>query len=1139
MYWKFSLRETPRPSTYNTSPYCSTDGDRNTSIVNPISILSKPKNVNSSFNKITQNKYSNKFSKPILTLHERQVAYYKKRDEIFNAPEQELSEESTNHQVPKIRLKSREKRNLFKAIDSTLLHDSEDDRVFLNVKIGEECVNGLVDSGANITCLGNGSLNFLKRNSFKLVPLNASLKTADGNSKDIIGYVDVPITFRKLSTNFTIFVAPDLKQSLYLGTNFIRYFQLAPDLFPPYHVSEISSQNENKHSLSESEEKLLTETISLFPSSEIHGLGKTKIETHVIETGNHLPIKSRHYPVSPAIQVLIDAEVNRMLSLGIIELSSSPWASPVTLVRKPNKNRLCLDFRKVNSVTTKLAYPIPNIDGILSRLSNTRFISAIDLKDAFWQIPLDPPSREKTAFVVPGRPLYHFTVMPFGLCNAPQRMMMLMDKVLPHELKESIFVYLDDLLVISPDFPTHIQQLRLVAQRLKDAGLTINVTKSNFCFKQVNYLGYIVGEGCLKTDPQKTDAISNYPIPKSKKQVRGFLGLAGWYRRFISNFASLAAPMSDTLKGDKFIFTEEALVSFQKLKEVLTSPPVLAQPDFSKKFSIQCDASDVGLGAVLFQENSEGNEQPIYFYSAKLTSAERNYSVTERECLAVVKAVQKFRPYVEGYEFDIITDHSSLTWLMKTKDLSGRLARWSLKLQPFSFSILHRKGSLNVVPDSLSRYAIVDSLYLESISLESDDICSFSVDFQDESFQSDEYKDLIEYIKENNEQLPDILVSEGLVYKRTNHTIGNDVIDTKVWKLWVPSPLRNDLMAAAHFPPNKSHGGVAKTLNRLRERFYWPYMAVDVKSFIKSCETCPKVKSPNEVLAPPLHGCFEVHRPFQHIFIDFLGPYPRTKLGNTKMFIVLDQLTKFVLLEPIRSSQHSTIIRYLKDRVFTVFGVPETVLSDNGSEFMSKTFKQFLEAYGVSLLPTPKYSPQANSSERVNRSIIEAIRCYITEHDHWDANISDICSALRTAVHQTIQTSPFEALFGQPMVQHGNDYKLLRKLDALNHSDIQVLSKKDHLQILQKYLMDKILKAHEKSAKTYNTRKRLISFQMDQEVFCRTFPQSNLKTCFVAKFSPRFQKARVKEVLGKNRYLLTNLSGKVLGVYHTKDMKPF
>lgn len=257
------------------------------------------------------------------------------------------------------------------------------------------------------------------------------------------------------------------------------------------------------------------------------------------------------------------------------------------------------------------------------------------------------------------------------------------------------------------------------------------------------------------------------------------------------------------------------------------------------------------------------------------------------------------------------------------------------------------------------------------------------------------------------------------------------------------------------------------------------------------------------------------------------------------MFIVLDQLTKFILLEPIRSSSSSIVISFLKDRVFNVFGCPESILSDNGSEFSSKQFQSFLASCGIKFCPLAKYSPQGNSSERVNRSIIEGIRCYIGNHDQWDDNISDIASALRSAVHQTIHTSPYEALFGQPMVQDGRDYDLLRKLDAVNHSDIQVLSKKDHLQILHKQLMNKIQKAHDKTAIKYNTRCRNITFLQDQEVYCRTFPQSNFKNSFIAKFSPKFQRSRILQVLGKNRYELANLQGKSIGVYHAKDIKPF
>ena len=565
---------------------------------------------------------------------------------------------------------------------------------------------GLLDSGASISCLGEGGEEFLAKNNFQYVRLNHNIKTADGMKQPIVGKILAKVSYKGVTKEIHLYIVPSLQQQLYLGINFWREFNIAPNL-----LSEISLDmpsrdlDANAHILTDDQSEALRKSIGRFPSSAVLGLGKTSLLEHTIDTGDAEPIKQRHYPISPAVQKLMYEELDRMLELGLIEKSSSAWSSPVVLVQKPGKNRLCLDYRKVNAKTKGNAYPMTHIEGLLARLPNTRYISSIDLKDAFWQIPLEKSSRQKTAFTVPGRPLMQFTVMPFGLKNACQTMCEVIDKVVPYELRDQIFPYVDDLLVVSSDFDEHIKLLGILADRLRQAGLTINVQKSKFCFKELKFLGYVVGDGCLKTNQDKVSAIQNFPVPTTQRQVRRFLGMAGWYRRFVKDFSTVASPLTDCFKkGTKFVFGEEARLAFEKLKETLTSAPVLINPKYDKEFIILCDASNTGIGCVLCQLDDEGNERPIFYHSQKLNKAQRNYSVTERECLAAVVGVKKFRPYVEGQQFKIITDHASLKWLMNQKDLSGRLARWSLKLQGFVFTIEHRKGTQNVCPMRYLRF---------------------------------------------------------------------------------------------------------------------------------------------------------------------------------------------------------------------------------------------------------------------------------------------------------------------------------------------------------------------------------------------------------------------------------------------------
>lgn len=868
----------------------------------------------------------------------------------------------------------------------------------------------------------------------------------------------------------------------------------------------------------------LDAVIALFPSSEKEGLGKTNIVEHIIDTGNARPIKRKFYPISPAREKILCAEIDRMLSLGVIEeADQSSWSSPGVLIVKPEKVRLCLDSRRLNEITVKDAYPMPNIDGLLSRLPPVHIISKIDLKDAFWKVNLSKESRPKTAFTIPNRPLYQFCRMPFGLCNAPQTLCRLMDKVITYNLRSHVFVYLDDLLIVSKSFDEHIAHLIEVAQLLRKAGLTINITKSSFGLSQVKYLGYIVGNGSITVNSEKVKAITDYPVPKNIKGLRQFLGMAGWYRRFVADYATITFPLTELqTKKKPFKWTAEAQEAFEKLKDALSTAPVLIHPDYSKRFIVQCDASKVGIGAVLAQEDEYGIERPIAYMSKKLNGAQRNYSVTELECLAVVLAIKKFRIYIEGHEFIIVTDHASLKWLMRQKDLSGRLARWALKLQGYNFNIIHRRGKDNLVPDALSR-----SFDDEDISEVEADVLPV-INLESEAFESKSYKTLRNKLASS--ELPDYKVIDKYIYYRANFD------EHSQWKLFVPEELRSEVLFTCHNPPTSAHSGIAKTLAKIRRYFYWPGMVVDVKRYISNCENCKTSKVPNQNLRPLMGKMSESERPFQKFYIDLIGPFPGSKKGNIGICIVLDHFSKFTFLKPLRKFCSRNIIQFLKDDIFHCFGVPETIVSDNGSQFKCKEFNDFLHLYGVQHTYTAVHSPQANASERVNRCINEALRSYIRKDQReWDIYISCVNGSLRNSIHQSIGESPYYIVFGQNMINHGEEYKLLRNLDILTDGPCD-LNRQDRFAYVRDMVLDKMRKSYEKNMRTYNLRSRRRTFEVGQLVTRRNFAQSNLASHFNAKLAPVGIKARVLEKIGNCNYRLEDCESKAVAVYHAKDI---
>ncbi|XP_055687229.1 uncharacterized protein LOC129792342 [Lutzomyia longipalpis] len=652
--------------------------------------------------------------------------------------------------------------------------DEDDRRPYAAVRIFDRVVIGLLDSGATHTCLGKGSEELLKgshlisRATSKLI----FIRTADGSMHECTELVDVPITFDGRTHLLPVLIVPDLYSPLILGVDFWMKFDLR--IVKP-NPRRCDALRRHPVILSSEERAGLDEVIPQFPITTEDNFGRTHLITHRIDTLDNAPVHQRCYPVPTHLMKAVDVELDRLLKRGVIrECEPTPWLNPVTIRdKKDGRIRFCLDARGLNNVTVRDTFPLPHIEAILSQLSGAQYLSSIDLSEAFFQIPLDPQDQQKTAFALPGRKLYCFQRTPFGLVNSPMTMARLMSLVLGHDLEPFVYYYLDDVLVVTPDFETHVRMLGEVAKRLKAANLTINLAKSKFCVPELSFLGLTISSEGISTNTEKIDAIIQLTPPRTVKGLRQVIGMMSWYRKFIPNFSTTILPLTNLLKGKpKTIeWSPEADRALEDLKRALISAPILATADYSKPFRVKTDSSDFGCGGVLVQ-GEDDKERVIAYMSRKFTAAEKNYTTTEQELLGVLYSIEKFRQYLVGARFVVETDHSALQWLLRQKEARGRLARWILRLQEFDFEVRHRPGRENIVPDALSRCFDISSVA---------------------QVQDKWYSSLFEKATQTPEKLPDYKVEDGRLYKlcRVLNDVG--VVEHR-WKLVVPKEDRVDVM---------------------------------------------------------------------------------------------------------------------------------------------------------------------------------------------------------------------------------------------------------------------------------------------------------------------------------------------------------
>ncbi|MDD9818054.1 MAG: RNase H-like domain-containing protein, partial [Gammaproteobacteria bacterium] len=703
-------------------------------------------------------------------------------------------------------------------------------------------------------------------------------------------------------------------------------------------------------------------------------LGHTKVVKHTIPTSTTRPLRSPPRRIAQKQREEINRQVDNMLQQNVIRPSTSPWSSPIVLVpKKDGSARFCVDYRRLNSVTEGDAYPLPRIDDCLDALGGAKLFTTLDLASGYWQVEMDEDDRAKTAFTT-HHGLYEFNRMPFGLKGAPQTFQRLMAAILGSHQWETCLLYLDDIIIFSQTFEQHLHRLESILIKLKEAGLKLKPVKCSFLQTQVKFLGHVVSADGVAPDPLKVQAVATFPRPQNLEELRRFLGMASYFRKFIRNFASVACPLHRlTEKSVQFQWTSECQQAFTTLKQRLTEAPVLCYPDFTMPFLVYTDASGSGLGAVLCQKNGN-NEQVVAYASRTLTKAERHYSTTERECLGVVWAVKQFRVYLYGRRFLLCTDHNPLVWLRSCREPKGRLARWVLELEEYDYEMKYQPGTSIPHADALSRTpCTVAATQLQPLWSEQEIVNSQRDD--------PDIKMVLDHLRlQLSQHQPNTPKTVRHLLRQRDHLqldpasgILYCLFDTKgkrLKQLLLPKKLVPEVLSLAHDHVCSGHLGVTRTVEKVRQRFYWPTMFKDITNWCRTCDKCGRKKMAPAPQHAPLQSMPIPQYPWQWVSTDIVGPFPCTKRGNKYVLTVTCGLTKWVEAFPIPNQEAQTVANILVNEVICRYGVPETLHSDQGTNFESSLFQEVCKQLGIHRSHITPYHPQGNGQvERFNRSL--------------------------------------------------------------------------------------------------------------------------------------------------------------------------
>ena len=898
-------------------------------------------------------------------------------------------------------------------------------------------------------------------------------------------------------------------------------------------------------------EKLVLQNQDLFANKDSE-LGHTETVKMQVDVGNNEPIKMRPYRTPIKNREVIDKAIDEMLDADVIRRSRSPWSFPVVIVdKKDGSKRFCVDFRRLNKVTKKNSYPLPLIDDILALLGKAKYFTSLDLKSGYWQVAMDEKDKEKTAFAC-HKGLFEFNVMPFGLSNAPAVFQELMSVVL-QGCNDFSTAYLDDIMIFSPTLEEHLEHICVIFDRLRQHNLKLKLKKCSFLKSETHYLGFVISEEGIKPDQKKVEAIRSLPVPTCVREVRSFIGMCSYYRRFIPNFSQIAEPIiALTRKYAHFKWSDTHQKAFDYLKDSLTAVPLLVYPDSNKPYVLYTDASDTCIGACLTQE-CDGDEKPLYYLSHKLSRSQCKWSVVEKEAFAIHFGLQKLDYYLHNAQFVIRTDHKPLKFLLESPMQNKKIQLWALSMSGYNCSIEYIAGPTNTCADLLSRHPdnvqkasdiqnseevedqtvldVNDNLYEVNVidsnqfdpktfascdlptndSFEKCDCSDFSkvgFDMKIEQTRDDDISEIRSMIlngKESKDIQKHYLLVDDLVYYLSN------VNDDPCLRLFIPKYLR--IFVVKQYHDQNGHMGVQKTFDSIRQKYYWPNLFKEINKYVNECTICQtrslqKIRQPLQETAIPPY-------PMAKLSLDLSGPYPTTMSGNKYIIAFVDWYSGWPEAFAVPDKTGETVADLIIDQVFPRFGSCLQLVTDNGTENVNKVVKETLAKLNIDHVLTSVYHPQSNAKvERFHRTLHDILAKKVAgDPQTWDLNLNQALAAIRFNVSESSKFSPFFLLYNRDVVLPidiimkprrkylGEDYHQI----ALQEQHKAFVSVRNHLK-----------KAKKRQAKYADRGTKVVDFEVGDPVFYRN---NNRKGKLDVKWKPYY---RIIEKKGPVSYVIKN-----------------